>query len=192
MMKIKDFIEKFKNDKVINTKIAPNAVSEYLKRELDIKPYIPFRVKREVAEVVVAQNISLVDGVVRHDSVDTYVSFIVASIATHTNLEFGDDPVEDYDILAENGLLPVIIAEFQESHNECEILLKMVLDMELEESNVNVLIGKFLNNLSNKLDSVGEILKNKLSDIDLKEFLDEDFKLKNLTNLSGFLDKFNK
>ena len=189
VMTIQNFIEKFQNDKVSNTKIAPDMVSNYLKKELEIKTYIPFRAKREIAEIVVAQNTDWVDGIKKHDSVNAYISFIVASLAAHTNLEFGDDPVEDYDLLAESGLLPQIIAEFEASHSECDIILKMVLAMELEDNNINLLVGKFLNDILHKFDGVGEVLKDKLGDFDLKDFIG-DFKQEDLAKLGGLLNRF--
>ena len=189
MANVKNFIEKFKNDKVMNSKIAPDAVSNYLKKELEIKTYIPFRIKREIAEMVVAQNTDWVDGIKKHDSVNAYISFIIASLTAHTNLEFSIDPVEDYDLLAEYGLLSQIIAEFEASHSECDIILKMVLAMELEDNNVNVLVGKFLNEILQKLDIVGEVLKDKLGDVNLKDILGN-FKQEDLAKLSGFLNRF--
>lgn len=188
-MTIQNFIEKFQNDKVMNTKIAPDAVSNYLKKELEIKTYIPFRAKREIAEIVVTQNTALVDGIKKHDSVNAYISFIIASLTAHTNLIFGDDPVEEYDLLAENGLLPQIIAEFEASHSECDIILKMVLAMELEDNNINVLVGKFLNEILQKFDGVGGVLKDKLGNFDLKDILG-DFKQEDIAKLKAFLNKF--
>ena len=189
MSNVKNFIEKFQNDKVMNSKINANAVSDYLKKELEIKTYIPFRAKREIAEIVVAQNTNWVDGIKKHDSVNAYISFIVASLAAHTNLEFSDDPVEDYDLLAESGLLPQIIAEFEASHSECDIILKMVLAMELEDNNINALVGKFLNEILQKFDGLGDVLKDKLGNLNLKDILGN-FKQEDLAKLSGFLNKF--
>ena len=136
-MKINEFIEKFKNAKVQNTKVNPNAVSEYLQKELEIKSYIPFRDKRKIAEMIVEQNIDEKDGIKKYDSINAYIGLVASAISTHTNLEFGADPVADYDLLAESGLLPKIISEFQQDDNECDVVLKMALAMELEDNNVN-------------------------------------------------------
>ena len=188
-MKVLEFINGYKNEKVQNTKINEHAVSNYLKKELEIKTYIPFRLKREIAEIVVSQNTEFVDGIKRHDSVNAYVSFIVASLTAHTNLEFSDDPVADYDLLAESGLLPQIISEFETSHSECDIVLKMVLAMELEDNNINVLIGKFLNGILDKLDIVGDALKEKLDGFNIGDILGANFNQEDLAKLSGFLNK---
>lgn len=189
MANVQSFIEKFNNDKVVNSKINPNAVSGYLKKELEIKTYIPFRIKREVVESVIVRNIEEVDGIKKVDTINQYISFIVAMLTLHTNLNFSEDPVVDYDVLAESGLLPQIIAEFQESYNECDVLLKMALAMELEDNNINVLVGKFLNGILERLDIVGDVLKENLGDFDLKNVLGIDFNQEDLAKLTGFLDK---
>lgn len=190
-MKIVEFIENFKNANVQNTKLSPNAVSEYLRKTLEIKTYIPFRLKRQIVETVVAQNTEWEDGIKRNDAINQYLSFVVAMIGLHTDLEFDEDSVEDYDLLAESGLLPQIIAEFQESYNECDILLKMALAMELEDNKLEVVVNRFLNEILQKLDGVGEILKGSLGDLSIKDVLGNNFKQEDLTKLKGFLDKYN-
>ena len=189
-MKIADFINDFNAKKIMNTKAAPNAVSEYLNKTLNIKTYIPFKEKRLLAETIVQQNTTEVEGVKRNDSINQYIAFVCSMLVAHTNLEFGEDPVEEYDMLASSGLLPAIISEFQESYNECEAVLKMALAMELEDNNINVLVGKFLNGILQRIDGVGEILKDKFDNFELKDILGADFKPEDLAKLSGLLDKF--
>ena len=187
-MKVIEFIQKFKEAKIANSKVAPNAIGDYLKKELEIKTYIPFREKRVIAETVVTQNIEEIDGIKRHDSINTYVGFIVAMISTHTALEFSDDPVVDYDLLAESGLLPLIIAEFQNDYTDGDILLKMALASALEDNNINVLVGKFLNGILEKLDGVSEALKSTIGDFDINSI----FKEEDLAKLNGFLNTYVK
>lgn len=177
-MKVAEFVKNFQESKIMNTKINPNAVSDYLNKELEIKAYIPFNRKRQIAEMIVKQNISVVDGIKKYDDIGSYVSLIVASIVAHTNLQFSDDPVDDYDILAASGLLPQIIAEFQGSHEEIGILLKMAIASELEDNNVNVLVGRFLNKISQKLE-----------DFNPKDIFGADIKEEDLAKFSSFLDK---
>lgn len=188
-MTITQFIENYKNAKVLNTKVNPNAVSEYLRKELEIKTYIPFMEKRKIAEMIVAQNIKEVDGIKKYDDISSYVSLVVASIVAHTNLKFNTDPIADYDLLAENGLLPQIIAEFQGSHEEIGILLKMAIASELEDNNVNVLVGRFLDSVLKKLDGVVDGVKNMVGNVDLKELLGMNFEEEDLARLKGFLDR---
>ncbi len=191
-MKIAEFVQNFKDKKVMNSKVAPDAVQKYIEKELEIKTYIPFNKKREIAEMIVAQNIRQVDGIKKYDNINGYVALVVASIAIHTNLEFGTDPVADYDLLAESGLLSQIIAEFKGSHDEIDIILKMALDMELEDNNVSALIGRFLNKISGVLDNVSEVVKENFENFNPDDPLGADFKKEDLAKLSSFLNKYSK
>lgn len=191
-MKISELIKDFTDKKICNSRINENAVADYLKQTLEIKTYIPFREKRMIAETIVTQNIREINGIKKYDNIDGYIGFIVASIAAHTNIEWSADPVADYDLLAESGLLSQIVTEFQSSHDEIDILLKMELAMELEDNNLNVLVGKFLNGILQRLDGVGEVLKDKLGDLNLQDVLGADFKQEDLAKLSGFLNTYVK
>ena len=184
MIQVSELIKDFTNKRIYNSKINANAVSDYLKQVLKIKTYIPFREKRAIAEMVVAQNLREIDGIKKYDNIDSYISLIVASIAAHTDIEFSADPVADYDMLAESGLLPQIIAEFQESHEEISVLLKMALAMELEDNSVSALIGHFLDKIIKMLDGVSGALKDKFADFGLDDINEED-----LARLTGLLDK---
>jgi hypothetical protein len=183
-MNIKEFCEAYKAKRFINTKQGVDEKSEWIRNELEIKSYIPFREKRRIAEMIVEQNIKVVDGIKKYDDISSYVSLIVASIAAHTNLQFGEDPVADYDLLAESGLLPQIIAEFQCSHEEIGILLKMAVASELEDNNTNVIIGHFLDNILKKLDGFGESFKN----FDIQKILGN-IKEEDMAKMIGLLDK---
>lgn len=191
-MKIFEFVQNFKDKKVVNTKTNEHAVRDYIKKEIEFKTYIPFREKRAVVEVVAAQNTTEVDGIKRNDAINQYMSFVVAMITLHTNLEFSDDPVADYDLLEEAGLLSQIIAEFKTSYDDCEALLKMAVAMELEDNNINVIVGKFLNGILQRLDGVGDVLKDKLGGLNLKDILGRDIKPEDLAKLQGFLNRWNK
>lgn len=153
-MKVKEFVDNFKSRRIMNTKINPNAISEYIQNNLDIKKYISFKDKRDIAERIVRENTQLVDGIKKNDTIGQYISFIAAMIESHTNLEFDADLVSNYDLLSESGLLLMIVNEFQDDYNECDILLKMALASELEDNNLNVIIGKLLNGGTAKIDAI--------------------------------------
>lgn len=184
-MTIREFVEAYKAKKFMNTKQGVDERAEWIKKELEVKEYIPFREKREIAEMIVAAYTNEVDGIKKHDSISAYVGFVAASISAHTNLRFGDDPIADYDLLAESGLLPQIVAMFQESHNEIDILLKMALASELEDNNINVSVGHVLNKVSKLLDVIGS----KIEGFDLQNLLGMDINKEDLAKLSGFLNK---
>lgn len=189
---VENFVKNFKDKKIINTKATPDAINKYIRENLEIRTYIPFVEKRTIAEMVVAQNTYEVDGVKKNDSINQYVGFVVAMISAHTSLEFSGDPVSDYDLLSESGLLSHIIMEFQESYNECDIILKMAIAMELEDNHINAIIGRFLNEILQRLDGVGDVLKDKLGSLNLKDILGHDIKPEDMAKLQGLLDRWNK
>lgn len=176
---IKEFVDAYKAKRFMATKQGAYEKSEWLISELEIKTYIPFREKRRIAEMIVEQNISVIDGIKKYDDINGYVSLVVASITEHTNLQFSDDPVSDYDLIAEAGLLPQIIAEFQGSHDEIGVLLKMAVSAELEDNNTNVIIGHFLDSILKKLEK-----------LDLKKLFGAEIKEEDLAKLNGLLNKF--
>ena len=182
---VKEFCETYKAKRFINTKQGVDEKSEWLRKELEIKSYIPFREKRQIAEMIVEQNIKVVDGIKKYNSIDAYIGFVVASIMAHTSLTFSNDPIADYDLLAENGFLPQIVAEFQESHNEIDILIKMALASELEDNQPGALIGRFLDSVLQKLDGAAGALKGFVDNLDLNEIFNEE----NVAKIVGLLNK---
>lgn len=189
---VKNFIEEFKNKKIMDTHVNPNAVSEYLNKTLEIKNYIPFSDKKRIAEMVVEQNSTVENGIVKIDSVGQFIGFIMAMLAAHTNLQINtEDPISDYDLLSESGLLEPIIAQFQKSYSENEVILKMVAADALIDNNLNAVIARFLDGILDKLDGVSDGLKNMIEGVDLKSILGKDLTEDNLSRLKGFLDKYN-
>lgn len=187
---VKTFVEEFKTKKIKNSTAMPNAVGDYVNKTLEIKTYLPFLTKRSIVNSLVSGNIEEVDGVKKVDSISQYISFVVAAITAHTNLEFDTtDIYGDYDLLAESGLLPYIIAEFKTSYDELDILLKMAIADEMATNNLNAIIGKFLNGVLGKLDGVVDAAKAFAEKADLSKILGEDFKKEDITKLIGFVDK---
>ena len=187
-MTIQELIKDFTEKKIQNTKLNEHAIGDYFKETLEIKTYLPFRQKRMIVEAVVEDNIEIVDGLKKVDSLNQYIAFIVAMLQSHTNLELSNDPVTDYDVLAESGLLPLIIEEFRADYNEMDILLKMALASELEDNSVSAIIARFTNGILEKLDGVGDALKNALGNFDINDIFNGSFKEEDLAKLTGFLD----
>lgn len=184
-MTIREFVETYKDKKFPSTPQGLSAKTEWMRSELGIKKYIPFMDKKEIAEAIVTQNISVVDGIKKYDAIGAYIGLVVASIMAHTELEFSSNPIDDYDMLAESGLLPKIVAEFQESHNEIDILLKMAVAYELEDNQPGALIGRFFDNVLKKLDGASEMLKNIIGNLDVEKMFSEE----NMAKLVGLLNK---
>lgn len=187
---VKNFVENFKAKKIKNSTAMPNAIGDYINKTLEIKTYLPFSTKREIVDMVVGANIKEIDGVKKIDSISQYISFVVAAITAHTNLEFDvADVYGDYDLLAESGVLPYIIAEFKPSYDELDILLKMAVADEMADNNLSVIVGKFLSGVLDKLDGVVDVARAFAEKTDLSKILGEDFNKEDITKLIGFVDK---
>ena len=80
-----------------------------------------------------------------------------------------------------------IITIFKEDYDECDLLLKMSLASELEDNNTNVLIGNFLNKISESIGGFNETFKEKLNSLDIGNLLNI-----NDENLADLVSLFNK
>lgn len=190
-MTIKNFIEEFKEKKIMNSKINEHAVSDYLREKLEIKEYIPFSDKKKIAEMIIAANMTEENGIKKINSAGQFVSFITAMLMAHTNLEIdAENPVEDYDLLCEAGLLELIIAEFQKDYAECEAILKMAVADELADNNLNAVVARFLDGILGLLDGFSGTLGNIVGNVDINSLLGGKFNENDLDKLKGFLDRY--
>ena len=189
---VKELVQEFKDKKIMNTKVEPNAIENFILKKLEIKPYIPFTDKRKIAEMVVDQNITEEYGVKKIDSVSEFVGLIIATLAAHTNLSFGPNAIEDYDVLSESGLLEYILATFKKDFNECKAILQMVRNDVLADNNLSVIVVKFLDGISEKLDGVGDTIKGVVEKIDLDKFTGLGLDEKELNGLKKLLHKYSK
>lgn len=174
-MKIYEFIEGFKNDKVINTQIKPDAVSEYLKKKLEVKDYIPFVEKRELCEKVLnASNTRNNNGLVEVDSVTRYIIFTISVITKYTNLEFSSgkdakfDSLDEYDMLCQNGLLNPILDVIGGEYATCNNILNMMMDDVIANNNtVENILGTTSNRLLESVDKIIDVLADKVNELEL-------------------------
>ena len=68
----------------------------------------------------------------------------------------------------------------------------MALADELEDNNVNMVFGRFLNSILEKLDAAGASIKSAIDGVDLKSLLQDSIKQEDLKKLSDFLNTYNK
>lgn len=191
MSTVRDFIKEFKEKKVMNTQITPNAVSEYLKKTLEIKDYVPFAEKRELcANVLNACNAKGDGGLVKVDSVSRYIVFTLSIISKYTNIEFssGDDEIDsldEYDMLCQEGLLNPILDVIGGEYVTCNNILNMMMEDILSNNNtienvIETALGKFSNSVDGLLTAIAdkvESMELDLSQIDINKY-------------TGLIDKF--
>ena len=174
-MTIKEFIDGFVSKKIINTAINLNAVSDYIRKELEVKDYIPFAEKRELCEKVLnACNTRDDSGLVKVDSVSRYIVFTLSIISKYTNLKFSSgedaefDSLDEYDMLCQanllNPILDVIGAEYATCNN---ILNMMMADIEANNNTVEAVLGHTLGRITNSIDNLIDVFAEKVEEMDL-------------------------
>ena len=173
-MKISEFVKNFIDKKVMNTTINQNAVSDYLKKELEVKDYVPFAEKRDLcARVLEACNTKDDSGLVKVDSVSRYILFTIAIISKYTNLEFSSgeeeiDPLDEYDMLCQNNLLNPILDIIGGEYVTCNNILNMMMgDIVSNNNTVENVVGTVLGKFSDSLDKLVSALANKVESMDL-------------------------
>ena len=172
MMTVKNFIDGFKAKNVINTYNNPNAVSEYIKKTIEVKDYIPFIEKQSIAQIVLKSCARINEGVVSVDSVQKYMIFTITVLSTYTNLQFEGNEIDldAYDMLCscqvgEGTLLDAIIKTFEKEYSRCNDILNMMTADLLAENNIEKQIGKFLSSVTTKIDNLGNTLNDFSKDI---------------------------
>lgn len=191
-MTITTFIENFNKTKPENTKVNPNAVGNYIKKELEIKDYLPFAEKRELcARVLEACNtMDTESGLVKVDSVTRYIVFTVSILSTYTNLEFSSgeddiDSLDEYDMLCQSGLLNPILDVIGEEYMSCNNMLNMMMDDIMTNNNtMENVVGKVLSRFEYSLDDFIAVLADKV------ESLNIDLNQIDINKILGLIDKF--
>ena len=175
MSTIKEFVDEFKSKKIINTHIAPNAVVEYIKKELEVKDYVPFAEKRELcANVLNTCNIKDDNGLVKVDSVSRYILFTIAIISKYTILEFSsgkDDEefnsLEEYDMLCRANLLDPILEVIGGEYVTCNNILNMMMsDIVANNNTIESVVGYNLGKISESVDGLIGVLAEKVKNIE--------------------------
>lgn len=175
MATIKNFIEDFKAKKIINTRINENAVSDYLKTQLEIRDYVPFAEKRDLCERVLNScNTKDRNGLVKVDSVSRYILFTIGIISKYTNLEFSSgkdtefDSLDEYDMLCQADLLNPILDVIGEEYTTCNNILNMMMaDVVANNNTVENVVGHTLGKISKSVDGLIGVLAEKVENMEL-------------------------
>ena len=189
-MKINQFIEDYKK----NSKNPTFNVAKLL----NAKTYVPVLRKRQLAELIYQNSISVENGLVKVDSLTKYLIFSMLMISEYTDLEFTVDEkgsataeaIAEYDALCEAGLVDVVIGCFATDYARANEILNYVFKDNLAVTNtVEAVVGNLVESVKKSLDNISESLKNKienfdidLSDVDMSQF-------ENVINLLGSANK---
>ncbi len=149
--------------------IKAEQVQAALKKELAVKEYLSIKDKKQLIEDIVNECVLYDSGLFRFDEIEKYIVFTMRTIAAYTNIELSTDIEDDYDELCRTKLLGTVIDLFESEYNEIGMLLRMKCDYILEENNIEMQVGKFLNDISDKIDVLAAELNKQVSGFDISK-----------------------
>lgn len=174
-MKINEFIDYMKKN--TNRTMKEDQVLSLVKRTVEVKQYIPLKEKKELVEKIISSCIYYDNGVYKINGIDKYMYFTMYTLAAYTNLEFGKDVEEEFDVLCESKLLPVLVCLIQQEYDDVNVFLQMQCDYVLEDNSIEAQVGKFLDNILEKVDVVTDVVAKAIPDIDLGKLMGDKDKI---------------
>lgn len=150
-----------------------------MEKEIQVKKYLPIEEKKLIAKGIIYECTEEVNGVIKVDSVQQYLSYVKYMILRHTNLEYTP---EDYDILCSNNLLNDIMECFGEDAQECSRILNLMMDDYMQESTIEFTVAKFLDNLSGIVEGLAEKLNFQVENMNLSSVISKDMDANKLAN----------
>lgn len=182
-MKVIELVEFVGSDR--NKMLKSAQLEEVISKALEVKKYLGIKQKKALVESIINECILFEDGVFKFDDIDKYICFTMRVIEAYTNLELSFDFEDDYDLLCQNGLLEIVVATFKKEYDEVNILLQMKCEYLLSENNFSVQVGRFLTNLSDKIDGIVETLSNRFNDFNFDKL---SINKEDLNKLLEFID----
>ena len=166
-MKIMEFIELVNSNK--SKMLKAEQLSAFIKKTIEVKEYLGIKQKKALVDSIVDECIFYEDGVFKFDEIEKYICFTMRTVAAYTNLELSDDIEEDYDTLCREKILEVVIATFKPEYDEVSILLQMKCDFVLNNNGIEAQVGRFLSDLSEKIDDFASVMENVFANIDFSK-----------------------
>lgn len=182
-MTVRELVGLASNSK--NKLLKPEQLQAMLKKELEVKEYLGIKDKKQLVENIVNECVLWDNGVFKFDEIEKYIVFTMRTIAAYTNIELSTDIEDDYDELCRTKLLGTIVGLFEAEYNEVSLLLRMKCDYILNENGIEMQVGKFLSNISGKLDIFAEKLSNQVENFDISKL---PIKEEDLTQLLTFIN----
>lgn len=142
-------------------------LQKLLEKTLEIKKYISIKDKRQIIDNIVNSCILWENNIFKFNDIDKYILFTMKTIEAYTNLELSVDIEEDYDMLCRTGILELIISAFKKEYDDISVLLQMQCDYILSNNSIEAQIGKFLTDLSEKIDGISNVMSDKISNFDV-------------------------
>ena len=173
-MKINELI-KNSNDKTFN-----------LEKILEVKKYIPVIEKKNFVMDILATCTDEIDGCITVDKFKMNLYFGMKILGLYTNLEVEsnfEDMVAQYDVLKESGLFDKSIGLFESEYIAIEAILYDELEMLLSQNSIDVQVVRIANKINTVIDMIGD----KLNGVDFNSILPEGTDISELINMIGLL-----
>lgn len=182
-MKVQELVEFVGTSK--NKMLKADQLQSLLQKHLEVKQYINIKEKKQLVDGIVNACILYEDGVFKFDDIEKYVVFIMKTIEAYTNIELSEDIEGDYDMLCRAKILEPIINTFKKEYDDVNVLLSMKCDYILSGNTIEAQLGKFLSNISDKIDDFSMVLKNIVENFDISKL---PIKAEDLTKLMSFIN----
>ena len=164
-MKVQEFIKVMSEPK--NKLLKAEQIQEVVKKNLEVKKYMGIKDKKELIDSIVNECILYEDGTFKFNDIDKYICFTMKMLEAYTNLELSSDFEDDYDLLCESELLEVVINTFKKEYDDVNILLQMKCDYMLGGNSIESQVGRFLDEVLDKVDVFTNHLTNKIDNFSL-------------------------
>lgn len=186
-MKIKELVEKYNKNNYLD-----------LSKTLEVKKYLPIMKKYEIAQQVFAYSTSFENGLVKVDSLKKYLFFTITAMINYTNLEFSNEDedgvsaIDEYDMLAENGLVDKIIECYADDYARSLSVLNDVFADEINNNNtIESILADLATNIGYSIDDLIDVIKKKIESMDSNIDL-SNLNFDNLTDIMSLFGANNK
>jgi hypothetical protein len=165
-MRVRELVEYM--SKNVNRTMKGEQILALAQKQLEVKKYLPINKKKELVDDIISKCIYFENNTFRIDSIDCYMYFTMLTINAYTNLEIDD--VEDcFDVLSESGLMPIIIAALGQEYNDVQTFLNMKCDEILANNSLEVQLGRFFNDILDKVGNFNDTLIDSLNDLNINK-----------------------
>lgn len=150
-----------------------------MEKELQVKKYLPIEEKKMIAKGIIYECTEKVNGTIKVDSLQRYLSYVKYMIVRHTNLEYTSD---NYDELCSSGLLNTIMECFGDDAQECSRVLDLMMDDYMQEASIEFAVSRFLDNLSVKVEELSIKLEDHIEKMNLPDVMPKGVDTNKLVN----------
>lgn len=158
-MKIEELVETVKKNK-----------NKSLKSIINTKSYLPYTAKVDLVQDILSKCSTDYNGLTEINELDLYLVFNCDVIAAYTDIEFGILYWEDYDKLAESGLLDGVIETFADEYEVVMSLLRTERKHILSKNSIEYQTAGLVRKIEDSIDELCKSLTDKINDMDVSQF----------------------